>query len=54
VRSVCDLRKKKRRLDCSDPVNVRIQGMSHNDVPKDPGLFRMVAEFLMERHPGLP
>jgi triacylglycerol lipase len=38
-----------KRFDCSDPVNVRVKGIGHNDVPKDEGVFRMVAEFLMVR-----
>jgi hypothetical protein len=43
-----------KRFDCSDPVNVRVKGIGHNDVPKDEGVFRMVAEFLMERNPWNP
>jgi triacylglycerol lipase len=44
----------KQRDDCSDPINVLVSGLGHNEVPKDEGVFRRVAGFLMEHTPANP
>lgn len=42
------------KSDCSDPVNVAVHGLGHNEVPKDEEVFRIVAGLVMSRFPGRP